>query len=120
MNSSFGNWFGKSKKQVSQPQPGQKPPAAPKPTLEADYQPGVLYKEGNSLAGLGCNEEAIHCYDQVLELDPHYVVTWYNKALTEEKFGRRQDTARSYRQFLTFASTQKQKKPTRNLSSWLY
>ena len=48
MSSFFGNWFGKSKKQVSQPQPGQKPPAAPKQAPGADLQTGVLYKKGDS------------------------------------------------------------------------
>ena len=45
MSSSFGNWFGKSKKQVSQPEPEQKPPAAPKQTPGADHLPGAPYKK---------------------------------------------------------------------------
>ena len=48
MNSSFGNWFGKSKKKVSQPEAGQKPPAAPMPGPGAEHQPGVPYKKGDS------------------------------------------------------------------------
>jgi len=47
MSSSFGNWFGRSKKKVSQPQPEQNPPAAPKPTLETDLQTGAPYKKGD-------------------------------------------------------------------------
>ena len=47
MSSSFGNGFGKSKKQVSQPEPEQKPPAAPKPTPGADHQPSAPYKKGD-------------------------------------------------------------------------
>jgi len=47
MNSSFGNWFGKSKKKVSQPEAGQKPGAAPKPTPGAEHQPGAPYKKGD-------------------------------------------------------------------------
>ena len=46
MSSSFGNWFGRSKKKVSQPQPEQKPPATPKPTPGADHLPGVVYRKG--------------------------------------------------------------------------
>jgi len=48
MSGSFGNWFGRSKKKVSQPQPEQNPPATPKPTPGADHQPGVLYRKGDS------------------------------------------------------------------------
>jgi len=48
MSSSFGNWFGKSKKQVSQPQPEQKPPETPKQTPGADHLPGAPYKKGDS------------------------------------------------------------------------
>jgi len=47
MSSSFGNWFGKSKKQVSQPEAGQKPRAMPKPIPEAGLQMGVSYKKGD-------------------------------------------------------------------------
>ena len=42
MSNFFGNWFGKSKKKVSQPQPGQKPRETPKPDPGADHQPGTV------------------------------------------------------------------------------
>ena len=47
MSSSFGNWFSKLRKQVSQPEPRQKPPAAPKPDPGAEHQPGAPYKKGD-------------------------------------------------------------------------
>ena len=47
MSSSFGNWFGKSKKQVSQPEAEQNLPAAPKQAPGADHLPGVPYKKGD-------------------------------------------------------------------------
>jgi len=48
MSSSFVNWFGRSKKQVSHPEPEQNPPAAPKPAPRVDHQPGAPYKKGDS------------------------------------------------------------------------
>ena len=47
MSSSFSNWSGKSRKKVSQPEPEQNPPAAPKPALETGHQPGAPYKKGD-------------------------------------------------------------------------
>jgi tetratricopeptide (TPR) repeat protein len=47
MSGSFGSWFGKSKKKVSQPEPGQRPHAAPKPALETEHQLGAPYKKGD-------------------------------------------------------------------------
>ncbi|MCJ7530755.1 MAG: serine/threonine-protein kinase [Anaerolineales bacterium] len=47
MSNFFGNWFGKSKKQISQPEAGQKPPDAPKPGAGAGHQPGAPYKKGD-------------------------------------------------------------------------
>jgi len=64
------------------------------------------YNKGVSLNNLGCNEEAIRCYDQTLELDPGRVNAWYNKAANEKALGRRRKAARAYRQFLALAPAQ--------------
>jgi tetratricopeptide (TPR) repeat protein len=63
----------------------------------------VWYSQGSNLATLNRFAEALHCYDQGLALDPRNAMPWINKALVEERLGRRTDAVRSYKRFIELA-----------------
>ena len=66
----------------------------------------IWNNKGASLDSLGRYEEAIDCYDRVLELDPRKVNAWYNKALAEDKLSKSQEAIHSYQQFLALVPAQ--------------
>ena len=55
---------------------------------------------------MGRYEEAIRCYDKTLELEPRIVITWYNKAVSEDKLGHAKQAAACYQMFLAKAPAQ--------------
>ena len=128
MSSSFGNWFGKSKKQVSQPEPKQNPPAIPKPTPGADHLPGTPYKKGDLIGqkyqvygilgkgGFGIvylvySHEMEEVYAMKTFLDEYLADQEVRKRFHKEasvwvELGRHPYLVRSYRQFLALAPAQ--------------
>ena len=68
----------------------------------------TVQSRGLSLAALGCLEDAIDCYNEALSLDPHLTVTWFSKALAEERIGRTRDAANSYYRFMIVALDREQ------------
>jgi len=52
---------------------------------------GGWNNKGASLANLGRYEDAIHCLDKALELDPHYAGAWDNKGGCLELLGRHEE-----------------------------
>ena len=52
--------------------------------------------KGVSLDTLGRCEEAIRCYDKVLELDPQDALAWNNKGRSLDSLGRHEDAIRCY------------------------
>jgi hypothetical protein len=128
MSNFFGNWFCKSKKKVSQPQPGQKPRETPKPDPGADHQPGTPYKKGDFIGqkyqvygvlgmggfGIVClvySHETKECYalktfrDEYLA-DQEVRKRFHQEASVWVELGRHPFLVRSYRQFLALAPAQ--------------
>jgi tetratricopeptide (TPR) repeat protein len=60
----------------------------------------ALNKKGNSLFKRGSFAEAIHCYNQVLEIDSRNAWASGHKGIAEEALGRKREAAQTYRQFL--------------------
>ena len=56
--------------------------------------------KGFSLGSLGRYEEAIHCLDKALELDPHLIPAWNNKGNSLNGMGRYEDAIRCFDQAL--------------------
>jgi len=54
------------------------------------------YNKGVCLGSLGCHEEAIHCYDKALELDPRDAPTWTNKGNSLNSLGRYEEAIHCY------------------------
>jgi tetratricopeptide (TPR) repeat protein len=52
--------------------------------------------KGASLNNLGRPEEAIHCYDTALELDPRNAHTWSNKGTSLDSLGRHEEAVRCF------------------------
>lgn len=48
----------------------------------------------------------IACYDKVIEINPGDEGAWHGKALAEDKLGRGQDAAFSYKRFIELAPIQ--------------
>ncbi len=55
-----------------------------------------LHSKGFSLDREGRYDEAIRCYDKLLELDPRYAVAWYNKGNSLDALGRDEEAIRCY------------------------
>jgi len=128
MSSFFGNWFGKSKKKVSQPEPRQNPPATPKPTPGADHQPGAYYKKGDfigqkyevygvlGVGGFGIvylvyshetgEVYALKTYGDEYLADQEVRRRFHQEASVWVELGRHPYLVRSYRQFLALAPAQ--------------
>lgn len=66
---------------------------------------GIWSEKGDALRELGEYQEAIACYNKELEIRPEDPTAWNGKALVEDKLGRKQDAAFSYRRFIELAST---------------
>jgi tetratricopeptide (TPR) repeat protein len=52
--------------------------------------------KGFSLTTLGKYQEAIACYDRVLEIDPRYALAWYNKGGALKNLGKYQEAINCY------------------------
>lgn len=68
----------------------------------------ALEGKGFCLHNLNLNrfDEAISCYDRALEIDPRRAGPWVNKGLAEDRLGRKEDSIRSYKQFISLKPTQ--------------
>lgn len=55
------------------------------------------FNKGVALAKLGKYEEAIECYDKVIELNPNYAPAWYNKGVALAKLGRYEEAIECYK-----------------------
>ena len=60
------------------------------------------YIKGKQLSDLGNYEEAIRCFENVLQLEPLDAFTWCEKAFCEENLGLTLDAIQSYKQVLEF------------------
>ncbi len=47
--------------------------------------------KGISLYALGRNEEALHCFDRALEIDPRFAQAWSNKGISLAALGRNEE-----------------------------
>jgi tetratricopeptide (TPR) repeat protein len=54
------------------------------------------YNNGTALDNLGKYEEAIQCYDRVLEIDGKYVEAWYNKGTALDNLGKYEEAIQCY------------------------
>ena len=64
--------------------------------------PIVISNKGASLAGLGEEEKAIACYNQIIyDLDPKYVNAWYNKGNSLRRLGRYDEAIKCYDEIIT-------------------
>lgn len=63
--------------------------------LEKDW-----INKGNGLYKEERYEDAIYCYDQVIEFDPKNAVVWNNKGLSFDKLGRRDESIQCYKKAL--------------------
>ena len=128
MSSSFGNWFGKSKKQVSQPEPKQNPPAIPKSAPGADLQLSAHYKKGDfigqkyevygvlGVGGFGIvylvySHETGEVYTLKTYGDEYFADQEVRRRFHQEvsvwvELGRHPYMVRSYRQFLALTPAQ--------------
>jgi len=59
-------------------------------SIEGWTNKGIVLAFGNQ------HDEAIHCYDKAIEIDPNYAVAWMNKGLTLEKLGKYDDAVQCY------------------------
>mgnify|MGYP003953699299 CR=1 FL=1 len=58
---------------------------------EGEEKIKMWFDEGNALVKDGKYEDAIKCYDKVLEIDPNYVKAWTNKSNALLELGRYED-----------------------------
>ena len=61
------------------------------------------YIKGKQLCDLENYEEAIHCFENALGLEPEYAYAWREKGFCEDNLGRTIDAIHSYKQVLEFA-----------------
>jgi tetratricopeptide (TPR) repeat protein len=66
----------------------------------ADEEINSLYDEGNFLSCLGKYEEAIKCYDKILNLNPYSKTALGYKGLALLKLNRRSEATRCYEKAL--------------------
>lgn len=52
--------------------------------------------KGGSLDSLGRYNEAIHCFDKALEIDPRHTVAWNNKGVSLKSLGRYEEAIHCY------------------------
>ena len=55
------------------------------------------------MSKLGEHQEAIACYDKVLEINPRDAIAWHNKGVVLSNLGRHQDAVEAYENFIKFA-----------------
>jgi len=67
---------------------------------------GISQNKGSSLQNPGRNEEAIHCYNKAVELDPRAVAAWIGKAVAKDELSQWREAAHSYQRFLALAPAQ--------------
>jgi tetratricopeptide (TPR) repeat protein len=77
---------------------------------------GKIGNKGNDLDDQARFEEAIQCYDIVIELDPHdpeidqlIAGAWYSKATAEDSIGRKSNAIQSFKKFITMATNEDMK-----------
>jgi tetratricopeptide (TPR) repeat protein len=54
------------------------------------------YNKGNALNGLSKYNEAINCYDKVIEIIPHHADAWYNKGNALNSLGMNKEAKASF------------------------
>jgi tetratricopeptide (TPR) repeat protein/tRNA A-37 threonylcarbamoyl transferase component Bud32 len=67
-----------------------------KPTELKALEAWEWCNKGVSLKNLGRHEEAIHCYDRALEIDPRYRTAWCNKGSALDDLGRHEEAIHCY------------------------
>jgi serine/threonine protein kinase len=73
---------------------------APKAISGAQLDAFRLNNKGSSFANLGRLDQALSCYDQALEFDPHYETSLIGKGAVMESLGRIEDATKFYNQAL--------------------
>jgi tetratricopeptide (TPR) repeat protein len=64
--------------------------------------PTLILNKGVSLSGLGEEEKAIACFNQVIdEIDPTNVNAWLNKGISLDKLGRYEEALKCYDEIIT-------------------
>jgi tetratricopeptide (TPR) repeat protein len=55
-----------------------------------------LNNKGLALDNLGKYEQAIECYDKALEIEPNYILAWYNKGNALGNLGKPEEAIECY------------------------
>ena len=53
--------------------------------------------KGLALDNLGRYEEAIKCYDKVIEIEPNHAYAWYYKSLALDQFGENDEAEKCFK-----------------------